>query len=346
MFTFPSHAVKRFPSTFTGSLKDAGNSYPIGQFHPIGYRDLSRLNFESQYAGSQEGGKFAKDDRIVTDLDSLYNSVLENPYDLSARAALCDYLMDGGADPDKEVGIMAEALGMSVELSPYGKSQRWDGPGWIGRGPWGLWDWWAGCSGQFMQACRAGLFLDCPITTVIVCDLQPLRNRINYEWTLYDSAHAQTRAIQWDTGLRGLSVSECEQSLINDVIAAFLPEGMIHPYPGIIGAYRAFNSISALLAVSNAYVNLGRFAAGLPILSPIFDPPMSVGGYDSKWRYWATWIEAQWAKWRTHYRVDEWERSGDSTGGISYDVDRRRGPFPVYGRQWLRSMLPSLQPLN
>jgi hypothetical protein len=235
------------------SLSSVGETLPVMEYWPAAIRPGVTLSADDP-PGSCIWPKHKPE------WEQLYDAVLAAPFDFAPRGVLADCLDDLGIDPD----LSFQLRGFDPTGRRYGFSRcyrtRWTGgPGWIVKGPSGTWDVWHGASGQFMQACRGGLFLDCPIVAAILYDREPWAGMLyqGYYWHLEGSG----------------SPAEAAQSVINDVIACFLAEAVCKPVEGRIGLYRSSNHISAMVALSYACVNLGRYAIGLPVL------PAEMDGY-------------------------------------------------------------------
>lgn len=326
MLIFPGHVfvpdrAERPDSEFFGNLQKVGHEHPIWWMRPVGYRDIRRVSFTSTCVL----GESVKQDGQGEEFDTLYNAIIANPFDAAARQHLADYIQERNEEG-------AEGWPQLLRDYPGGNLPRmpavpgfhpWDGPGYIGSGAYGTWDVWVGVSGQFGQACKAGLFLEAPITRVICLDRAPLVAPDHAAW-FDDHAEGQSLWVYRTTGPFGPGT--LEQSLLLPVIPPFFPGVVVKPYPGIIGAYRAFNRNWALFGLSCAYVNLGRYVSGLPAL----DWLVAMARPDM------TEIAAQHEYWRNLLGIrPETSHFTFHPGGLPRD----KRPPGDYGRRFLRSLL-------
>lgn len=263
-------------------------------------------------------------DDYVSEFDSLYNGILANPFDAGARRVFSDWLQDNEADSPYLAALANYPAGEFPAVPSRVEFERWEGPGYIARGAFGTFDTWLGVSGMFVQACRTGLFADMPITTAVICNLAPI-DRGSYCYWFANERDQTNTIILLRSILTDLTVVECEQSLINDVYATFMPDDGGNAISSEIGVYRAFNQNSALAIMSDAYVKLGRYACGLP---EIDWPERNAVAADH--------IAGLWRFFRSLYRVDDGlER------GLIIDQSGKRLNRNEYGRTEFRNLIPS-----
>jgi hypothetical protein len=240
----------------TLTLKDVGHKLPVSPYWPHRIRNLNYYAQENWQFGS---GSVA---------EQLYDSIIVNPLDAAPRQILADCLQDNGVDDAVTSQLRGCVGGLPAPVPNIREFRRWPGPGLLGRTGYGTLDVWFGASNQFVQACREGMFLDCPITTVATVDRWPLSrigpNPLGLEegQCLWGDDQEAYNSYLIDRG--PMSPVEWPQSLINDATACFLPKALVEPVRDVIGVYKANNLRCSLLALSQAYVNLGRYAIGLP----------------------------------------------------------------------------------
>jgi hypothetical protein len=279
----------------TLSLKDVGHKLPVSPYWPHRLRNLNYYAQENWQFGSESVA------------EQLYDSIIVNPLDAAPRQILADYLQDNGVDDTTTSQLRGCVGGLPAPVPIIREFRRWPGPGLLGRTGYGTWDVWVGASNQFVQACREGMFLDCPITTVATVDRWPptwasTTNPIGLEGGQYLWGDDQEAYNSYLIN-KGYPMSPVEwpQSLINEATACFLPKTLVEPVRDVIGVYKANNLHCALLALSQAYVNLGRYAIGLPAVEISTDafflePERSENYLESLERSWWEFGSAYWEK--------------------------------------------------
>jgi hypothetical protein len=253
-----------------------------------------------------------------TDGRILWDSLIVNPFDNAAYLALADYLSENNLFP-----YAAESLGDRRGPADGYRDQPfwtrlcgWDGPGVLGCFSDGLVDAWLGSVAQFPQACRSGLFTEMPITSILIWDRQPLPAD-GWRGPLPDR-----RLVRWfGSELISDEYRQSWQCTVASVFIAFMREYHSAPAQGYIeedsSRYVCYiHPAWATLALSQAMVNVGRYAAGLPILKfPTLDMNTRLGpkhyfiGESGLW--WQKWSE-----WQTVYRNGVTVADGDFAASV------------------------------
>lgn len=314
------------------TLSSVGDQLPVFDYWPAPWQ---REGVGRYLPGE---GAFGVNHGGTGEWEGLYNGIIANPLDSAPRGMLADWIEERSSDYPLIISQLRGFTGGYQYLPGLRDLVRWKGPGRIGKSLGGTWDVWVGASGQFMQACREGLFIDCPISTVIPADLWPVECRF---------VHGRPQVVShvWGDMSGNLGVflnlnapgyegnlANDPTALINDVIACFMPKEAIYPFDEFFGVYTPNNRKAAILAVSHAFVNCGRYAVGLEPL------PWDVEVWPAEGAQYLTDLETMWQLARERILWTD-----DGTGGGLPDPRHYPPICHQYGR---KEMAKLCQPLN
>lgn len=217
-------------------------------------------------------------------------AIRSNPFDQAPRLVYTDWLRERD---DSRAEKIAECRGDwdFIPMAQYGNPSTWvnahfgtmlrEGGGWLVNAA-GLGVCWIGTSSKFFQSIREGLFLICPIQTVVFLDYMPAPTRGDfYNW--YRSYEDMQRGEIHEYPLNqvfGVDYQYPTSVICADLwpflawepVTAKYGSAMLLRYHDVDSSHFSISLGSALVALSCAAVRLGRAASGLdPSVVPTKD---------------------------------------------------------------------------